>query len=272
MPPQTAPVIIRDTWVDHPKGRIFARIWDSAEQAGAAAPTPIVLFHDSLGCVDLWRGFPLALSERTGRTVIAYDRLGFGKSSPRQDMPSLDFVAEEADVYFPVLRAQLALDRFVAFGHSVGGGMAIHCAAAFPDCCEALITESAQTFLEDRTRQSIAAAREQFRDESQRARLRPYHGDKADWVLRAWTGSWLHPDFASWTLAPVLPQVRCPVLVIHGIYDEYGSVQHPEMIGQLTTGPVRVEILPDTYHVPHREREGKVIDMVAAFLATLPQT
>lgn len=50
----------------------------------------------------------------------------------------------------------------------------------------------------------------------------------------AWIGSWLSPDFASWSLLPVLPQVKCPVLVVHGINDEYGSSRHPELIGQLS--------------------------------------
>jgi hypothetical protein len=49
-------------------------------------------------------------------------------------------------------------------------------------------------------------------------------------VLDAWTSTWLDPDFASWTLAPTLPRVACPVLAIHGSDDEYGSMRHPEMI------------------------------------------
>ena len=75
--------------------------------------------------------------------------------------------------------------------------MALHCAAEFASDCEALITESAQVFAEDRTLQGIRAAREQFRDAGQLERLARYHGDKARWVLDAWIGSWLHPGFAS---------------------------------------------------------------------------
>jgi len=44
-------------------------------------------------------------------------------------------------------------------------------------------------------------------------------------VLDAWTDVWLSPEFASWTLEPDLPLVTCPVLVIHGDSDEYGSVR-----------------------------------------------
>jgi pimeloyl-ACP methyl ester carboxylesterase len=67
----------------------------------------------------------------------------------------------------------------------------------------------------------------------------------------------------------ILPQVTCPVLAIHGVHDEYGSTVHPEMIGQLSRGPSRVEILTDTYHVPHRERPELIVSLASEFLASL---
>lgn len=268
----SAEIVAKDTWVEHLQGRMFVRTWER-EPASAQAPVqaPIVLFHDSLGCVDLWREFPALLATATGRRVIAYDRLGFGKSDPRVGVPSLDFIAQEAQTAFPVLRRQLALDRFVAFGHSVGGGMAVHCAAQFAADCEALITESAQMFLEELTARSILEAKQQFSDPQQVERLKKYHGDKARWVIDAWTDTWLDPGFASWSLAGTLPQVRCPVLAMHGIFDEYGSTAHPDMIGTLAGGTVQVEIMPDTHHVPHRERPETVIALVKKFLSSVKQ-
>lgn len=265
-------VLSRDHWIEHPQGRIFARSWTpSHKPLACAADSPIVLFHDSLGCVALWRDFPAELSSATGRRVIAYDRLGFGKSDPRAGRPGLDFIADEARTYFPAVREQLGIERFIAFGHSVGGGMAVNCAAQFGADCEALITESAQVFAEDLTLRSIAEAKEQFKDASQLQRLEKYHGDKAGWVVDAWTENWLHPQFTEWSLAPVLPQVASPVLAIHGQHDEYGTTRHPQMIGQLSAGPSRVEILADTFHVPHRERPGLVLDLVADFVAAIDQ-
>jgi pimeloyl-ACP methyl ester carboxylesterase len=89
-----------------------------------------VLFHDSLGSVELWREFPERLALATERSVIAYDRLGFGKSDPYPGQLGIDFIREEAQVAFPALCDQLELDGFVGFGHSVGGGMAIAAAAS----------------------------------------------------------------------------------------------------------------------------------------------
>lgn len=263
----TPSIISDEVWVKHPHGRIFTRIWTPLSYTGKSQPeAPIVLFHDSLGCVDLWRNFPAELSAATGHRVIAYDRLGFGRSDRRDDKLPIDFIADEAISYFPAIREQLELHKFIAFGHSVGGGMAVNCAAEFAADCVALITVAAQVFPEDRTLQSISLAKEQFKDDKQVERLKKYHGEKAKWVLDAWTESWLHPEFASWSLAPVLSRVTSPVLAIHGVHDEYGSILHPEMIGQLCRGRSQVEIIPDTYHVPHRERPELIVNLVSEFI------
>jgi pimeloyl-ACP methyl ester carboxylesterase len=265
-----ATIITSEAWVTHPRGRIFARTWaspDSAIRAGEQAP--IVLFHDSLGCVDLWRDFPARLGAATGRKIIAYDRLGFGRSDSRTDKLAVDFIADEATTYFPAIREQLGIGEFIGFGHSVGGGMAANCAAMFPTECVALLTESAQAFLEDRTVQGIRAAKQQFQDAQQIARLEKYHGEKAKWVLDAWTETWLAPAFASWSLADVLPKVMCPALAMHGEFDEYGSTKHPELIRQWCSGSTQVEIMADIYHVPHRERPDDTITLIANFLSAM---
>lgn len=256
-------IALEDSWIEGSDGRLFVRRWTPSTRR---ADTPIVLLHDSLGSVELWRGFPAALSAASGRVVLAYDRLGFGQSDAYPGTLPLDFVATEAHTSFARVRHQLDIGRFILFGHSVGGGMAVNCAAALADACTALITESAQAFVEDRTLQGIETARELFKDPAQVARLARYHGNKAQWVLDAWIETWLSPAFAAWSLDSVLPRVRCPVLAIHGADDEYGTPRHPERIATLASGPAQLAVMPDTQHVPHREREAEVVARVARFL------
>lgn len=258
---------IEDTWVEGPHGRLFVRTWSPVVANNLA---PLILMHDSLGSVELWRSFPSALCHATGRQVVAYDRLGFGKSAPHPRKLALDFVASEAGHDFTAVIQHLEISRFIVFGHSVGGGMAVNCAARFGESCVALITESAQAFVEDRTVAGIEDARELFKDDGQVNRLDKYHGGKARWVLDAWIGSWLHPDFSNWSLTPALPNVVSPALVIHGVDDEYGSPKHPQMIAELSGSSAQLEIMANTRHVPHKEREAEVVCMVTNFLTSLP--
>jgi len=260
-----APILTTEELIAAPGGRIFAKCWTPGE-APLRKP-PVVLLHDSLGCVEMWRDFPRRLSERLNRKVIAYDRLGFGRSSPRNGLPSARFVSEEAEIYLPVILSALEVERFAAFGHSVGGAMAVVSAGTLCERCEAVITESAQAFVEDRTWQAIDQAKADFQNPAVFTRLERYHGDKARWVLSAWTDVWLSAPFADWSLARDLPKMRCPALAIHGDRDEYGSHRFPEMICQLAGGPARKEIIADCGHVPHREKEELVLGLAAEFLA-----
>ena len=260
----------QDHWIATPQGRLFARRWTPAAPTANGASTtaaPIVLLHDSLGCVELWRDFPPQLALATGREVIAYDRLGFGHSDSYPGLLALDFVHTEAHTGFAVLCRQLGLARCVLFGHSVGGAMAAVCAAEFAQQCQALVTESAQAFVEERTLAGIRQARDAFAQPGELQRLHKYHGDKAGWVLDAWVNTWLNPAFRHWSLDAVLAQVQCPVLALHGENDEYGSVRQPERFATLPAGPTRLQLLPGCGHVPHREQPEVVLQAVKGFLA-----
>ena len=52
-------------------------------------------------------------------------------------------------------------------------------------------------------------------------RLSKYHGNKAQWVLDAWTETWLSEDLKKWKLDDYLNQVYSPLLVVvRGEFDE----------------------------------------------------
>ncbi len=252
-----------EQFIPAPGGKILTKTWTPHSLQN---PLPILLFHDSLGCIEMWRDFPARLCSKTGRKVVAYDRLGFGRSDARTTLPSVRFVNEEAEVYLPAVLKDLAINEFTIFGHSVGGGMAVTSAGQFPKQCKAIITESAQAFVEDRTREGISKAAVDFAGPETFARLQKYHGEKTQWVLDAWIKVWLSQDFATWSLQADLPKVHCPVLAIHGDKDEYGSVRFPEMIAALTAGFSQKEVLKDCGHVPHREKTGLILNLVQDFL------
>ncbi|WP_417584386.1 alpha/beta fold hydrolase [Nitrincola sp.] len=255
--------LIEDRFVDVPGGRIFVRQWQPAEPRSAV---PLVLLHDSLGSVGQWRGFPLHLSQQLQRPVIAYDRLGFGQSSARSALPSANFIVEEAEVIFPVLCQAMDITRFCLLGHSVGGVMALTIAATQAEACEATITLAAQAFVEERTLEGIRAAQLEFAQAAAFNKLVKWHGEKARWVLDAWTGAWLSPAFRSWRIDPCLPQINSAVLVIHGDNDEYGSVAFPRHIAAGVNGRVEQVILQQCGHLPHAEQPEMVLDLIADFI------
>lgn len=250
-------------WIATPKGDLFAKSWTPRSESGGV---PVILHHDSLGCVTLWRDFPALLATTLQRRVIAYDRLGFGQSAARHDRLDLNFLRDEAVHQLPFVLDSLVIDRFVACGHSVGGGMAVETGAFFAQRCEAIVTIAAQAFVEDRTVGGIKAAEEAFAAPGALERLTRYHGEKAEWVLKAWIETWLSPAFESWSLEPTLARISRPVLAIHGDRDEYGSLAHPRKIA---FGRGVCRILPDVGHTPHRECPDLLADEIAGWLTRL---
>ncbi|MGY5808201.1 alpha/beta fold hydrolase [Rhizobium sp. LEGMi198b] len=256
-------IVEAEYWIESPAGRLYAKSWAPRD---LNSKSPIILFHDSLGCVALWKDFPQLLARSLGRRVIAYDRLGFGRSDARTDILERDFIAQEAERFVPLLCEQLAVGEFIACGHSVGGGMAVETGARFAGC-NAVITIAAQAFVEDRTVQGIRTSQQEFASVDNIARLAKYHGEKADWVLRAWIETWLAPEFAEWNLDAALEKLGCPVIAIHGDRDEYGSLAHPRRIA---AGRGSFHILPDTGHSPHREHPALVIKVIEDLLLIRP--
>jgi pimeloyl-ACP methyl ester carboxylesterase len=255
---------VTDLFIPVPGGEIFTRTWNRASDHA-----PILLLHDSLGSVELWGSFPPALADATNRTVIAYDRLGFGKSAARSEPPSNNFIIEEAEIYFPRVRDELGFDDFCLFGHSVGGGMSIAIASRFQNECRAVISESAQAFIEYFTLDGIRIAKKRFANPKAFAKLERLHGEKARWVLDAWTETWLSGDFADWSLGDLLPHVKCPLLIIHGDRDDFGSRAFPEFIRDHAGGETQMELMADTGHIPHREKPEVVLELTREFFKSV---
>ena len=256
-------VKIVESIADTPYGGLYIKEWLPNE---LSSDIPIIMLHDSLGCVGLWKEFPEMLATTLSRRIVAYDRLGFGQSDVRVEPPSVDFIKEEASIYFPEIKKHLSIDNYILLGHSVGGGMSLNIAANDKDCT-AVISISAQAFVEDITLQGIKTAQKMFKKPGQIERLENWHGNKAMWVLEAWIDTWLSPDFLRWDLNYCIHHVTCPVLVIHGDNDEYGSIAFPEFIANNVLGWSTKLIIENCGHFPHKENTNEVLDAIVNFIS-----
>lgn len=226
----------------------------------------IIFLHDSLGCIATWRDFPDALGEATGCNVLVYDRQGYGQSAPfAKAERTKDYLEEEADVLHEIINA-CGIAQALLFGHSDGGSIALIAAAKYPDKIKAVVTEGAHIFVEDVTLQGIRAAVETYRTTNLGQRLEKYHGDKTDAVFWAWAKTWLTDEYRSWNIEQFLPRITCPVLVIQGEQDEFGSMAQVDGIVHATSGTAEKLMIPRTGHSPHKEAREIVLERSVAFL------
>ncbi|WP_171251079.1 alpha/beta fold hydrolase, partial [Acinetobacter baumannii] len=122
------------------------------------------------------------------------------------------------------------------------------------------------SMVEEITRQGIKDAEANFCNEQFIKKLAKFHGDKAEWVLRAWIDTWLSPAFRNWNIDAYISKIKSPLLVIHGENDEYATLIQPERLIQLSNGYKELEILKDCGHFPHKEKETEVLTTIQSFL------
>jgi pimeloyl-ACP methyl ester carboxylesterase len=238
-----------------------------ARYDGDATRPPVVLLHEGLGSVSLWRDFPRRLRERTGSTVVAYSRYGYGRSDVLREKREPDYMHHEGEVVLPALLDALGLERAILFGHSDGASIAVICAGAHPDRARALVLEAPHVFVEDVSVRSIAAAKATFERTDLPAKLGRHHADAAA-TFFGWSDIWLAARFRDWNIEAYADRVRCPVLLIQGTRDEYGTAAQLQSIAARVPG-TQTLLVPGAGHSPHRDSAELVLDRVAAFVDRL---
>jgi pimeloyl-ACP methyl ester carboxylesterase len=231
----------------------------------AGGPT-LVLLHEGLGSVALWRDFPAKLAALTGCPTVFYSRPGYGKSDAIEAPFAVDYMHREALETLPELRAALGLDDVILVGHSDGASIAIVHAGAARWPVRGLIVEAPHVFVEDVSVQSVTEAKRAFATAGLRERLARYHAD-VDSAFRGWNDIWLDPAFRAWNIEEYLPGITCPMLAIQGAGDEYGTLAQIDAIERGVSGPFERLVLADCGHSPHREQEQATLAAMASFIA-----
>jgi len=234
---------------------------------GRAPDLPaIVLLHEGLGSVSLWRDVPDTVAATTGRRIFAYSRRGYGKSDPAPLPRPMTYLHDEAFLVLPEVLQVRRIERPILVGHSDGASIAILHAARHP--VSGLVLMAPHVFVEDLTVASVAEAKKAYETTDLRARLARHHND-VDNAFRGWNDTWLDPAFRSWNIEAYLPQVTAPVLIIQGLEDQYGTIAQVDAIERQVRGPAQRLILSPCGHTPHRDRPAETLEAITKFIAGL---
>ena len=143
----------------------------------------LVLLHEGLGSIELWKKVPEQLATATGLAVFLYDRQGYGYSDALDLPRPFDYLQREAFDWLPLVLEEAGIKNPILFGHSDGGSIALLYASRYP--CTALVIESAHVLVESVTLEGIKTAKNAYGSSNIREKLYRYHGEKTDDLFSA---------------------------------------------------------------------------------------
>ncbi len=241
--------------------------WLARERA--AAPL-IVFLHEGLGSLSMWREFPQQLCDAIGCRGLVYSRPGYGRSTPRADDESweLDFMHRQAHEVLPALLEALDIDVDAQppwlLGHSDGATIALLYAARYLRRAAGVVVLAPHIFVEDLSVASIELARAAYVAGDLRSRLARHHDDP-DSAFWGWNRVWLLPAFRGWSIEGEIGSIRCPLLAVQGLDDEYGTLEQVRGIARRVPQTDLLE-LPNCGHAPQRDQRERLIEAVTDFI------
>ena len=232
--------------------------------AGARERTMLVLLHEGLGSVAMWKDFPEQVAARTGHPVLVYSRYGYGRSSQLMEPRQVDYMHHEATTVLPEILSQLEISDPLLIGHSDGASIAIIHAGS-GNAVSGLILMAPHVFVEHESIDAIREAKRAFAATDLSDKLARYH-DHPQTMFRGWNDVWLHMDYRGWNIENFISSISSPVLVIQGENDPYGTLEQVDAIESGATVPVRTLVFPECGHAPYIERNADTIEAIEAFV------
>lgn len=251
-------------FLDLDGAKLEYRLWPGRRKTG------LVLLHEGLGSVSMWRDFPERLRQASGCGVFAWSRRGYGGSSPAPLPLTVGYMHEEARHWLPLILQAAGFDEMVLVGHSDGASIAAIHAGEQPDPrLRGLVLMAPHFFVEDISLLSIAEARAAYETGDLRSRLERHHGANVDGAFWGWNRIWLDPAFRDWDIQAPLRTIEVPTLLIQGSDDEYGTLAQFEAARSAIAASLTAVVLPQCRHSPHRDQPDATVDAIMTFLSSL---
>jgi pimeloyl-ACP methyl ester carboxylesterase len=232
---------------------------------GAGRSPALVFLHEGLGSIGQWRSFPADVDRACGDPeLLVYSREGYGHSTPIAGPRRVTYMHHEADDVLPALLERFGISAPVLIGHSDGASIALlYAGAGHP--VRALVLLAPHVFVEDRSIEGIEAARRSYRDGDLAPRLARHHDDP-DSTFYGWNDAWLSAEFRTWNIEDRLGAITCPVLLVQGEADPYGTLAQLDAIERGVRGPCRRVVLEGIGHAPHLEAPEETLAAVVEFV------
>lgn len=226
-----------------------------------------MFLHEGLGSVSLWRDFPHRLAAATGRPALVYSRHGYGWSDPLTSPQPVDFMHREALTVLPAVVDTLEIGDPWLIGHSDGASIALIQAGIGGLDVRGMVALAPHVFVEPESLAGARTALQAFETTDMAERMSRYHRDPAA-TFYGWYDAWQSPDFREWNIEGVLGGIDCPVLVVQGADDQYGTVAQLDAIETGVAGFTRRLWLEECGHSPHLDRPTEVLTATVAFVET----
>lgn len=227
----------------------------------------LVMLHEGLGSISIWRDYPAKLAQATGTRVFAYSRAGYGQSDPVTLPRPLDFMQREATEVLPKLLGKIGFERGILVGHSDGGTIAAAYGGSVQDHrVRGLVLIEPHFFVEEFNLKSIRKITDEYRSTDLREKLARHHRDP-DNAFLGWSGAWLDPAFKRvLDLQPELAHIRVPVLIVKGENDPYATMEQVWLAERECYCPVEHVVIAGAAHAPHREKPEETLRATAGFI------
>ena len=248
----------------------------SLRYADEGGGKPVVLIHEMGGTLESWGLLAPLLAAK--RRVVRYDTRGAGFSEKIRGVLTIDTMTGDLIALLDGLGIK---DKVSLVGTAVGGAIALHTAARFPDRVAAVIATSPATSIPPANRDAVLARVAKFEAEGLRVVVDETAANGYPEELRAdkarfegFRARWLANDPASFAavyrmlanmdLGPELRSITCPVLVVGGEFDRGRPPARVEPIAKAIAGST-FKVLP-VGHYAGLQKPELMAEEIGAFL------
>ena len=229
----------------------------------------LILLHEGLGSVAMWRDIPKLIHEKTKMNILVYSRIGYGKSSKAELPRPTNYMSIEAEEYLPIILQKLSIKKYFLIGHSDGGTIAA-LASINKSSVELLgtILIAPHFFVENESIKAIEETIDQYKNKKLKSKLEKYHDD-VDNAFFGWSNVWLSPKFKEWNISNHLSKIKTPILVLQGTNDPYGTLNQVKTLEDKLNSTLKKIIIKNCGHNPFYEYPDATIKHIDQFIKKL---